>query len=159
MTAFQWPVVVFFAVMAATTLVAVRWGDRAERFGAMLLVAVLALQTILRLVIAPEFDVVDPTSVVVDAVAFAGFTWLTFNSRRFWPLLAASLQLLSLATHAARASGLHVDPMVYAYMKSVPTFFVLVALLLGTLFYQRRRRRALCARCSRGSKPTVRGQP
>ena len=96
--------------------------------------------------IPARYDSVDPGRVAIDALGFAGFFWIALNCRRFWPLLAAALQLLSLSSHFVRALHVGVDPRVYGLMKSAPTFFVLVALLVGTVNYRRRLKRASSGR-------------
>jgi hypothetical protein len=135
----------FYVVMVASLCFAWFRGGGAERASAVLILAFTLLRFATVPIQADRFDALDPLALAEDFLAFAGFTWIALRARRYWPLFAAALQLLSLAGHFARAVDLGVDPYAYALMKSVPTLLVFVTLVIGTANYQRRKRATMHA--------------
>ncbi len=133
----------FFGFMVATLGFAWVRGGKAERAGVVLVLAMAAFSIVAEALFDSRFVTVDWHALVEDVAGFAGFTWIGLRARRYWPLCAASLQLLSLGAHLARMVDLAVHPMVYSLMKSVPTALVCLAIALGAQAYYRRRIRAL----------------
>jgi hypothetical protein len=115
-------------------------GGAPERWGALVVVTMTAIQVGSAFFHHQKFHSVDLGSVVVDAYGVIGFGAIALYAQRAWPIWATSLQILSLSSHFARQADEGVSPMVYAIMKSSPTFFVLVALLAGTVAHRRRLR-------------------
>lgn len=128
----------FAVILVLSVSLALAKGGSPERWGAAVIVVMTALQFGSRLFEAPQYHSVDLASVVVDAFAVVTLGAIALHARRAWPIWATSLQLLSLSSHFAREVNEHVPPMVYAIMKSSPTFLVLVTLLIGTLAHMRR---------------------
>lgn len=135
--------VVFYAVMAVSLLFAWFKGGNVERIAAAMLVGFFLFRLILRPLIPASFEEIDPLAFAQDLIGFAGFVWIGLKARRYWPLLAAALQLLSLSAHFARVVQVAIDPRVYAVMKSLPTFLVFVLLAVGTASYRSRLRRTM----------------
>lgn len=133
----QWA---FLIVLVLTLTLALWKGDRPERLGAAIFLSMVILQYSSRLFEPRVFEHVDLASVVVDLYALVSFGVLAVYSTRIWPLWAASLQLLSLISHFVREVDAVIEPLVYAVMKSGPTFVAVVALLMGTLLQMRRGR-------------------
>ena len=130
--------VTFLAVLILSVTLAFARGGSPERYGALAIVLMTLLQFASRLVVPPSYLSVDLASVIVDAFAVITFGAIALHARRAWPIWATSLQLLSLSSHFAREVDKRVPAMVYAIMKSSPTFLVLIILLLGTLAHLRR---------------------
>ncbi len=126
------------ALTLAAAVYAWRAGGRSESEGAVILVAMLAVGRIGHAFLPRVYDAVDPVALIVDLVGFLGFAWLGIRARRFWPLWAASLQLLSLGAHFVRALAIPVRPPVYWWMKSGPSIGVVLLLMIGTWAYRRR---------------------
>lgn len=141
MTAEFAAVAAFTAVMVGALLFAFWKGGAAERAGAALIVVMAAIQWSARAFTEPSFDRTDFVPLLVDVIGFAGFTWIGLHARRYWPLFAAALQLLSLAGHLARGVDMAIDPLAYLIMKSGPTFITFLLLVIGTTNYRRRIRR------------------
>jgi len=133
-------ILTFVAVLLLSTSVAFVRGGGPERWGALVIVTMMAIQYGSLVVEPQRFHSVDLVSVVVDTYGVIGFGTIALYARRVWPLWATSLQILSLSSHFARQVDAGVSPMVYGLMKSSPTFFVLVALLVGTAAHRRRLR-------------------
>ncbi len=143
-------VLAFHGLMVATLAFAWIAGGRAERAGVLLVAGMAAFSWLSQAISYSRFATIDPLALVQDFVGFAGFMYIGLRARRFWPLWAAAMQLLSLAAHFARGLKSEVDPMVYALMKSVPTLVVCLAIAAGAALY-RRRRRVASSRGSAGS--------
>ncbi|WP_168176216.1 hypothetical protein [Novosphingobium sp. PC22D] len=140
-------ILTFHVLLVLSVILAVWKGDAPERCGAAVVMAMDCLQLGSILFIPRVYIAVDMVSVVVDGVGFLGFAAIAVHAMRIWPLWAAALQLISLSAHFARHFEIDVEPMVYAVMKSAPTFLVIVVLLIGTLVNWLRRAR-------RGSVPS-----
>lgn len=144
----------FYGTLALVALLALWKGGAPERAGVALLLGMLALNLIGRLFGPPVYASVDLLALADDFAGFVGFAWLAYHARRFWPIWAAALQLLSLAGHFARAFEQKTGSLVYALMKSGPTYLLFLILLAGTLLHWRRvvrRRQANSSRTSDGT--------
>ena len=128
----------FFALMLASLGLALWKGGEPERAGALVLVAMWALQSLGVNFLPSRFIAVDPVAFLSDLVGTLGFGAIALNARRFWPLCATALQVLSLSAHFARWADLAIPKLVYALMRSGPTFVVLSVLLIGTVLHLRR---------------------
>lgn len=131
----------FYAVMTGSLAFAWFRGGDAERTGVLLLIGFLLFRLIFRPLIPAQFGSLDPLAFTQDLIGFAGFVWIGLRARRYWPLIAAALQLLSVCAHVARAMSMPIDPWAYALTKSVPTLLVYVVLAIGTASYRHRVRR------------------
>lgn len=134
--------VAFFIVLILSVVSALWKGGKPERIGALIILAMAVLQFGFLAVVPRYYRSVDLVSVLVDGVGLVGFGALAVYAHRIWPIWAASLQLLSLASHFSRGVDANVKPLVYVFMKSGPTFLVMIALLLGTILHCRRLRLA-----------------
>jgi hypothetical protein len=128
----------FAMILLLSTSFAFAGGGAPERWGALVIVTMTAIQVASAFSGHQKFYSVDLGSVVVDAYGVIGFGAIALYARRAWPIWATSLQILSLSSHFARQVDQGVSPMVYALMKSSPTFFVLLALFVGTMAHRRR---------------------
>ena len=128
------------SVTFATVVVlyALRFGDRVEQLGAKVIAAMYAVGLLGRMQQVSVFHELDPVAFTEDLIGFAGFALLGIYSKRVWPLWAAAFQLLSVGAHFVRMLDLDVRPIVYAWMKSGPTWAVVLLLLVGTLGHRRR---------------------
>jgi hypothetical protein len=126
------------------------YGGKPERAGAGILLAMLLLTYTGHAIFPRIFHTVDPVGLTVDLVGFVGFSAIGISSRRVWPLWAASLQLLSSGAHFVRALSIPVEPRVYFWMKTSPTWLVMILLIAGTLAYRRRLKLSASASSSQG---------
>jgi hypothetical protein len=127
--------------LSAVTI-AYRFGDRPEQQGAAIIIAMLAINYLGMLVFIKRYATVDPVACLVDGLGFLGFAFIGIYSKRIWPLWASSFQLLSVGAHFIRALELPIRPIVYAWMKSAPTWAVLLLLIGGTLANRQRARQS-----------------
>ncbi|MGX7953539.1 hypothetical protein ACWPM1_13380 [Tsuneonella sp. HG249] len=144
----------FYAVMVSSLAFAWFRGGGAERIAVLLLLAFFAFRVAVHPLMPVRFTGLDPLALTQDLIGFVGFVWIGLRARRYWPLIAAALQLLSLSAHFARVLHLPVDPWAYSVLKSVPTLLVYIVLAIGTANYRRRVR----AKRHLKSSPTLFGQ-
>ncbi len=123
----------------SAVVIAYRFGGPPEQQGAKIIIAMLVINYLGMLVINKRYETVDPIALLVDILGFGGFAAIGIYSQRLWPLWASSFQLLSVGAHFVRALALPVRPIVYAWMKSAPTWAVLLLLIGGTLANRQRR--------------------
>lgn len=140
----------FFGFMAVTLGYAWIRGGRTERAGVLLLLTLAVISFAAHPVTQPRFDELDVPALIEDAIGFAGFTWIGLHARRYWPLCAAAMQLLSIAAHFARVMPVDIHPMVYSLMKSTPTAIVCLLIAIGARNVQRRLRAATRSAASNG---------
>jgi len=135
--------------LLGTIVCAWKCGAEPERRGATTLFAVLLLSLIRSEVIGFDIRFMDVTGLAIDLAAFLIFGRMALHAWRIWPIWAASLQLLAVFAHAVRVLEIDMDPLAYGMMRSGPTYFVSIALLMGTLFQIRLTRAGVNRPCWR----------
>ena len=144
---------VFWAVLLFAVGFAMWKGGAPERLTAAVLVAMTLVQVTAHRVIPLRFDEVDVPAMIVDLWAAVGLTVIALYADRTWPLWTAALQLLSSMSHLIRISSDEIEMLVYGWVKSLPTFGVLLILILGTTLHRRRIRQHGSDRSWRMSLP------
>jgi hypothetical protein len=76
---------------------------------------------------------------MVDAAAFAGFTFIALRSERFWPLWLAGLQLTTVFSHLMKAIQLDLMPQAYAAAARFWVYPIFLIIVVGTWRSHRRR--------------------
>ena len=128
-----------FHVLFVLAVIAGYWkGGPPERRGVQVLCAMLVVQLSAHVVLPSRFDGVDAVSLCVDLMGLLGFGWIALSAMRYWPVWAAALQLLSVSAHFARWVDLGLAPLAYAFMRSGPTFLVILVLLAGVVRHRLR---------------------
>lgn len=133
--------IAYFLILILSVGLALWKGGAPERAGALVFIAMAVIQALVMTYMPSRFVRVDPDSLVTDVIGFLGFGYLALEARRFWPIWATSLQILSLSAHFARGADIGIPPMVYAVMRGGPTFGAAIAILVGTLLHWHRLRR------------------
>lgn len=135
------PIGMFLAALLGALLLAFAKGGAPERRGAAVLIAMAVWQYSASFVVPPRFMATDEISLIGDAIGLTGFALIAVDAKRIWPIWASALQLLSLSGHFARAVELSFDPIIYAWMRTLPTAGAILALIAGTLAHMYRMRR------------------
>ncbi|MCJ2178118.1 hypothetical protein [Novosphingobium album (ex Hu et al. 2023)] len=130
--------IAYFLILILSVGLGLWKGGAPERTGALVFVAMALVQAAVMSVIPSHFVKVDPDSLMTDLIGFLGFGYLALEARRFWPIWATSLQILSLSAHFVRWADIGIHPLVYAVMRGGPTFGAAIAILIGTLSHWRR---------------------
>ena len=133
--------VLFYAFLVLSVISASIKGGPPERWGASIIMLMLAFELGGRAFVPDRLHSVDPLAVVIDGFGTVSFGILALYARRAWPIWATALQILSATSHFAQGVDPAAHPGIYIVMKSGPTFFVLLVLLAGTVAHQRRLQR------------------
>jgi hypothetical protein len=92
----------------------------------------------LRSQVAGGYSSVETGVLVVDIVAFLGFTYAALISDRFWPLWVSGLQLTTSMGHIFKAIDTHLLPLAYAAALRFWAYPILIILAVGTWRAQHR---------------------
>jgi hypothetical protein len=117
------------------------WGGEPERRGGQIYGAIVCFSLIRLAWSGLEFAQLDLLGLLVDFCGFAAFTWITVFAWRIWPIWVASLQLLALAAHLSRTFTIPIDPLVYAVMRTAPTYLEAIVIILAVLNFRRTTRK------------------
>ena len=130
----------YWILLAAVSAYAYARGRNDERWAA----AICILATIgTRLVHSPygnRFTHVEVGVMMVDVLAFAGFTAIALRSDRFWPLWVAGLQLTTTLAHLIKAAQFDLIPQVYAVAARFWVYPIFLIIVIGTWRSHRRGR-------------------
>lgn len=130
--------IAFYALFTVALGLAFVLGGKPERVGAAIHLALFSFQGASYLILPTTFATVDLVSLATDCLGMLGFGWLALNANRFWPIWAASIQLLSISGHFARWIDLKIDPYAYVILTYYPTAAGLFVLITGVLVHHRR---------------------
>ncbi len=128
----------FLTLLLAATTYAMRKGGGPERAMAIILIAMLAADRLLHLTMPPRFKALDPGHLAIDIAAAAATLLLALAAHRFWPLIAAALQMLPLLAHVSRTVDVSVHPIAYLSMQVAASWLLPPLLVLGTWRHRKR---------------------
>ncbi|MGN6124523.1 MAG: hypothetical protein ACTHOJ_16400 [Sphingomonas oligoaromativorans] len=124
-------IALIFDTLLLIALIAAIWrGGTIERLGAALCI----LATVLTVVSSPlriRFQGVRLDLLTIDMATLLAFVALARASRRFWPIWAAGLQMLSIICMTAEA--LAPDNLAYAYAEQVWSWGIVVLIVVVSL--------------------------
>jgi hypothetical protein len=127
---------IFWIFMSAALGFAVRFGGRDERMAAGCIAAAAVLSTVATV---HNYSTPEVWVILVDFMLFCGLATISLQSRSFWPIWAAGLQLCGLAVHLAAARMPTMRPAAYADTLAIWSYLVIVSVALGTWLEVRRR--------------------
>ena len=131
-----------YSVLVVLSLFAIAFfgwarGAAPERQGALILL-IFTLLGLIRIGVAglaeSELDLVGLT---FDIAALMFLGYLALHAWRVWPIWATSLQLLAVFAHIVRVLEIEMDPLAYLIMRSGPSYFMAIVLLIGTISHVR----------------------
>lgn len=125
-------IAIFLLLLLAALAYALRKGGAPERAMALILIAMVAADQLLHLFVPVRFDVVDTGHLVIDLLAASATMLLALTAYRFWPLVAAALQILPLMAHIGKAADLSVHPVAYLTMQVAASWLLPPLLVLAT---------------------------
>ncbi|MGR4892724.1 hypothetical protein ACIPPQ_16960 [Sphingopyxis sp. LARHCG72] len=143
----------FLTLLFLATVYALRKGGGPERAMAFILIAMLAADQALHLVVPARFTMLDAGHLAIDLAAAAATLLLALAAHRFWPLVAAALQILPLLAHFSRAADISVHPIAYLTMQVFASWLLPPLLALGTWRHRKRLHASGSDRSWRGSWP------
>lgn len=133
-------IAIFLTIMLAALVYALRKGGGPERAMALILIAMALADQVLHLYIPPTFTSVDTGHLAIDLAAAAASVTLALTAHRFWPMLAAVLQLLPLMAHVGKAADMSVHPVAYLTMQVSASWLLPPLLVFATWRHQKRLR-------------------
>lgn len=133
-------IAIFLTILLAALAYALRKGGGPERAMALILIAMAAADQILHLFIPPRFTSVDAGHLAIDLAAAAASVTLALLAHRFWPMLAAVLQILPLMAHIGKVADITVHPVAYLTMQVSASWLLPPLLVFATWRHQKRLR-------------------
>lgn len=85
-----------------------------------------------------SYSTVETGVLIVDVIAFLGFTYAALISDRFWPLWVSGIQLTTSMGHVLKAVDTNLLPLAYAAALRFWAYPILIILAVGTWRAQRR---------------------
>jgi hypothetical protein len=140
-------IAIFVTLLLAAIVYALRRGGGPERAMAGILLGMAASDQILHLFVPPRFASVDTGHLAIDLAAAGMTLGLALAAHRFWPMLAAVIQMLPLMAHIGRAADVAVLPVAYQTMQVGASWALPPLLALATWRHATRLR-------SNGSDPS-----
>ena len=116
-------------------------GGAPERLMAAILLAMAVMDQALHLFIPPHFATVDTGHLVIDLFAATTTVTLAIAAHRFWPMVAAVLQILPLLAHFSRALDISMHPVAYLTMQVASSWLLPPLLALATWRHRQRLQR------------------
>ncbi len=131
-------IAIFVTLLLAAILYALRKGGGPEKAMAGVLVAMAGADQSLHLFVPPRFASVDMGHLVIDLCAAAATMVIALTAHRFWPMIAAVLQILPLMAHVGKAADMTVHPVAYLTMQVAVSWLLPPLLILATWRHARR---------------------
>ena len=132
--------VVFMLVLAAAVAYAFNRGGRPERVVATTILSVQLLDLALHAVLDTDGQItsMDFWHIPLDLIILSVTGYMALTADRFWPLVAAALQLVTTAGHAAAALNLSMTPLIYAILIETLSYLLIFTIAVGTYLHDRR---------------------
>ena len=138
----------YFVLLFAVCAYAYLRGRSDERMVASVCLVASLGSVLVASSVATPYSRVETGILIVDLVAFAGFTLVALRSDRFWPLWVAGLQLTTLVAHVLKAVQFDLMPQAYAAAARFWVYPIFLIIVLGTWRSHRRRIEAQEARAA-----------
>lgn len=134
-------IAIFVALLLVALVYAFRKGGGPERAMATILLVMAAADPLLHLFVPARFVTVDTGHLAIDLAAATAMLILALVAHRFWPMVAASLQMLPLLAHFSRAVDISIDQTAYLTMQVAASWPLPPLLILATWRHQARMRK------------------
>lgn len=135
-------------IVLALAIVAFWRGAGPERSSGAILLAMVLAVWVYQLSKPPEdarevlgYGSIHPYFMIVDVAAFGLFAGTALKANRFYPIMLAGFQLVSLMTHMASGVLKAEYPFAYALFNILPFYCMIAAFAVGLFAHLRRTRR------------------
>lgn len=129
----------------ALAILAFRRGAAPERWSSAVLAAMTAAVWVYQIskpsILAGAvlgYGSVHPYFLTVDALALMALVVIALKANRFYPIVLAGCQLVSVMTHVASGILRSAFPLAYALFNILPFYFMIAVLALGLVAHVRR---------------------
>ncbi len=116
-------------------------GGAPERWAGVLLALAAAATYFSYTSFEVRFRSVEAGVLVVDLALTTALWLLALRSNRIWPMFITALQFASTLVHISKAVDLGMSPWAYHFLLKLSGYPILLALLVGTIRHDARRRR------------------
>ena len=134
-------IAIFHLLLLAALVYALRKGAGPERTMALIIITMSVSDLLLHQFVPPRFTSLDAGHLAIDIFAAAATMILALTAHRFWPMVAAVLQLLPLLAHFSKAVSVSVHPVAYLTMQVGASWLLPPLLVLATWRHQQRIRK------------------
>jgi hypothetical protein len=131
-------IAIFLMLLTAALGYAAWKGGGPERSMAAILATMLLLDQAMHLILPVNFTIVDMGHLAIDFAAAAATIMIALTAHRFWPMIAAVLQILPLVAHVSRAIDFNMHPAAYLTMQVGASWLLPPLLLFATWRHQKR---------------------
>jgi hypothetical protein len=129
---------VFLLFLGAFCAYALYRGGGPERWVACIIIGMVVLDPAVHIVTPLEYAKLDPGHLVIDLAAWIAFLAIALRANRLWPLCVVSLQTIALVAHTAKLLDVTIHPKAYMIMQIGSSYPLLIVLLAGTFYHQKR---------------------
>ena len=129
---------VFLLLLVTSCVYALYRGGGPERWVACIIIGMGALDPLVHLVTPLEYATVDPGHLFIDLLGWLCLFAVALRANRFWPLCVVSLQTIAIVAHTARLLDVTIHPKAYMIMQIASSYPLLVVLMVGTFYHQKR---------------------
>ncbi len=129
---------VFLILFGAACIYALYRGGAPERWVAVVIIGMLVLDPAVHLVTPLEYAALDPGHFVIDLAGWLALLAIALRANRFWPLWVVSLQTIAMVSHATRLLDMTIHPKAYMIMQIASSYPLLIVLMMGTYYHQKR---------------------
>jgi hypothetical protein len=134
--------VIFRALLVASCGYALWRGRRDERIVALVCIGAVAASRLAFTPLSVRYTSVEGGLLFIDLAVLAAFISVAIQSRRFWPLWVAGLQLTTSMAHLMKAVDASLLPMAYGAAIALWSYPILIILAIGTWRGHQRRKQA-----------------
>tara|TARA_R110000824_G_scaffold132349_2_gene294810 strand:+ start:38 stop:478 length:441 start_codon:yes stop_codon:yes gene_type:complete len=128
----------FLLLLLTSCIYALYRGGGPERWVASIIIGMGALDPLVHIVTPLEYATVDPGHLFIDLAAWLCLLAVALRANRFWPLCIVSLQTIAIAAHTARLLDVTIHPKAYMIMQIASSYPLLIVLMVGTFYHQKR---------------------
>jgi hypothetical protein len=125
--------ILYFLLLFGSYALAFGMGGKTERWAATIMAVGSLLTVVVSSPIAVRFRAVDAGVFTIDLAVFVAFVIVARFSDRFWPIWAASLDLLSVWAHVVRAIHPTSRAVAYAFNEQIWSWPILILIALGSV--------------------------
>lgn len=118
----------FYILLIGLIPAAWRWGEQPERMGAAAFVVAAAASIVFRARGSASWSNIETGVLLIDVLLLGWLVWLAMRSGRRWATICASLQLITLLAHVAKALNPGLRRLGYALMEGVWSYAMLLVL-------------------------------
>lgn len=124
-------IIFYWSLLGLTCGYALWRGGREERFAALVCIVASLMMPFVLGPFAKRYVGIELGALLVDCAVLAAFVSVALQSRRFWPLWVAGLQLTTILSHVLKGVQFDLLPWAYGAAEHFWSYPILVIVALG----------------------------